>query len=360
MNTVRSLLLLVAAGALNAAGCGATHNTATATAPPPSPAPASGTLRVFAYQDTVTDQLLGPFRRANPHLDVKTATFNSDEEASAKLRGGFQSDVIEVCLDEIHPLLVASQLRPLDPRGVPALDQIPASVRNAAGATAGGKRYVVPLEAGPEGLIYNTKTLPQGVHSFADLFSPVLKGKVALEGDAALPPIAETALALGYRDPMHLTNAQLDRVTSYLQSHRTQFRSFWSSDADAVNLMKSGEVVALDGGRGLAAEMTAAGVPVRWVRAREGLISWVCGLSISSTASNVAAAYKLINYYLSPPAQAIRARDGYVVSNPASLAQVPARFRTTADPAVLNGAIAESEPPNYPRWAQAWQRIQAG
>ncbi len=72
--------------------------------PPKDPdAPVSGTLRVFAYQDTVADDLLDPFRKQNPNLDVKTASFGSDEEAAAKLAGGFKADVVEVCLDEMQP-----------------------------------------------------------------------------------------------------------------------------------------------------------------------------------------------------------------------------------------------------------------
>src|SRR5436309_704676 len=74
-----------------------------AVAPPPkSPeATASGTLHVFTYEDTVAPDLMKPFERQNPDLNVETASFGSDEEAAAKLGGGFRADVIESCLDEM-------------------------------------------------------------------------------------------------------------------------------------------------------------------------------------------------------------------------------------------------------------------
>ena len=131
-----------------------------------------------------------------------------------------------------------------------------------------------------------------------------------------MPAIAETALALGIEDPMNLTSEQVDQVEQYLSEHRDQFRSLWRSDADLVNLFKSNEIALSDGGPGLAERIRNTGVDARWVAPRERPLSWVCGLSVTSDAENIDAAYKLINWQASPEAQAIRADDGYVVTNP--------------------------------------------
>ncbi len=359
MRTAAGLLVAVLAG-LGLAGCGDQRTTALAPAPEAPEAPVTGTLRVFAYEDSVGEDLLAPFRRANPGLDVKTATFDSNQEAAAKLRGGFEADVVEVCLDEIRPLSATGQLRPLDERAIPGFGRIVPSMRDAAGVRQDGQLLVVPLEAGPEGLISNTDKLPAGIDEFADLYDERLAGRVALEGDIALPTIAETALALGIRDPMDLSDAELARVMRHITDRRDHFRSFWQSDSDAVNLMKTGEVVAMNGGRGLAVQMREAGAPVKWVRAKEGLITWVCGFGIASSAQNVPAAYKLVNHLLSKRAQAKRAENGYVVTTPDALALVAPAIRKTADPAVLDGAIAEREPPGHERWTRAWTRLMAG
>jgi spermidine/putrescine transport system substrate-binding protein len=355
-----SLLALAALSAGAIAGCGDAGTTAEAPAPTTTSAPLTGDLRVFAYEDTVDKSLIGPFEQANPGLKVQTATFDSDNEAAAKLRAGFNADVVEVCLDEAKPLLQARLLRSLDPKGVPQLANLAPSVLKAKGVRDGGKLYVVPLDAGPEGLIYNTKALPGGISSFKDLFDPKLKGRVALEGDYALPPMAETALALGIKDPMNLTAAQVTQVKDYLVAHRSQFRTFWQSDSDVANLFKSGEIVAADGGQGLAQEIADAGVPVKWVPAKEGVISWVCGLAITSKAKNLAAAYRFIDDQASAAVQAERAKSGYVVTNPKALALVPAKYRTTADPAILDRAIAESEPPDFKQWTRAFTEVQSG
>ena len=132
-----------------AAGCGSGSGDTSVAPPPKDPdAPATGTLRFFAYGDTVTDELLDPFREENPDLDLQTASFNSNKAAAAKLAGGFEADVVEVCADEMEPLLVRGLIRPLDPAAIKDFDQLQLSdsdeIRNDA-----GKVLFVPASAGP-------------------------------------------------------------------------------------------------------------------------------------------------------------------------------------------------------------------
>ena len=89
-----------------------------------------------------------------------------------------------------------------------------------------------------------------------------------------------------------------------------------------------------DGGRYNALQLQAEGEPVEWVAPTEGALSWVCGLGITSKAENIDAAYKLINYFVSPPAQAIAAQNGFAIVNPAAVAKVPARVPRDRRPAL--------------------------
>jgi spermidine/putrescine transport system substrate-binding protein len=341
------------------AACGSGSSSSDVAPPPDDPeAPVSGTLSVFAYQDTITDELLDPFREQNPDLELKTASFGSNEEAAAKMAGGFRADVVEVCLDEMSALTARNLLRPIDPKGVTDWNDL--VFRDSAGVRDGSDVLVVPLSAGPQGLIYDAGEIAPGeIDSFADLFDPAYAGRVALEGDYALPAIAETALALGIDDPMNLSSEDLERVKQHLIDHRDDFRSLWRSDADVVNLFKSGEIALADGGPGLAERIRRTGVDARWVAPVERPLSWVCGLAITSDAENLDAAYALINWQASPEAQAIRAEDGYVVTNPKAIPLAPAAARKTADPKSIENAIPESEPPNYGDWVRAFREFQA-
>ncbi len=358
--TRMTIASVLATAAIAIAGCGGGSGD-TAVAPPPKDpqAPATGTLKFFAYGDTIVDPMLDPFRKANPDLDLKTASFNSNKAAAAKLAGGFEADVVEVCTDEMTPLTVRGLLRPLDAKAVPEFNNLAFSdapqVRDADGNV-----LFVPASAGPQGLIVNTDQVdPANIDSYANLFDPQYAGNVALEA-TPLTAIGGTAMAMGMDDPMNLSDAQVEQVKQYLLDHRDQFRSFADSDSSMVNLFKSGEVELADGGRGTTQAMIKDGVPVEWIAPKEGAMAWVCGLAITSKAQNIDAAYKLINYYASPEAQAISGDMGFVAMNPKALPMVSKEFRKTADPRNLANAIAETEPKNSDAYDRAWQEVQAG
>jgi spermidine/putrescine transport system substrate-binding protein len=343
---------------LGLSACGGDSTTETATAPVDADAPATGTLKVFAYEDSVTPEMMDPFLEQNPDLDVKTATFDSNSEAAAKLAGGFQADVVEVCLDESKSLTARNLLRPVDTDGVTEWNQM--ALNEDKGLAFEDGALMVPLSAGPLGLIYNTEEVPEGITSYSDLYDPQFAGRASLSGDYALPPIAVTALSLGIEDPMNMSEEELTRVADYMNENREQFRSLSQSDSDLVNLFKSGEVVVADANTAVAERMKEAGLPVEWVEPDEGSISWVCGFGISSKAENTDAAYRLINWQASPEAQAIRGENGYVVTNPRALDQIPERYKATSDPSALETAIPMTYPPIFDRWVRAFETFQAG
>jgi spermidine/putrescine transport system substrate-binding protein len=354
--------LLVLLASLVLAACGGGGGGTTSEAPAPSAAeakqPATGGLRVFAYDDTVTAEQLDPFRDENPDVDLQIATFNSNDEAAAKLAGGFSADVVEVCLDEAAPLLARQQLRPLDTAGIAEWDKL--EFREQPEVRQNGEVIMVPLSAGPYGIIYNTEEVPDGVDSYEQMFSDEFAGRMAVEGSSSVTALAVAALALGFDDPFNMSAEQLDEAKQYLIDNQSKVRSYPESDSDMVNLFKTGEVVVANGGRGSAEEMIEEGIPVKWVAPTEGVWSWVCGLGITSKVKNLNAAYKLLNYYASPEAQAISAANGFVVTNPAAIPLLPKALQETADPASIAGAIPQTEPKDIDAYTRAWQEVRSG
>ena len=352
--TVAAVLVALLAG-----GCGKDEGETSVAPPPKDPdAPATGTLRLFAYGDTMTEEMLAPFIDANPDVNLEKASFNSNKAAAAKLAGGFEADVVEVCTDEMEPILIRNLIRPLDPEAVKGFDDLAFSdsddVRNDAGEV-----LFVPASAGPHGLIINTEEVT-GADSYADLFDPQYAGVAALES-SPLTGIGVTSMAIGVGDdPMNLSPPEIDEVKNYLLDNRDQFRDFPDSDASMANLFKSGEAVIADGGRGTTEAMKRDGVPAEWIAPSEGVLSWVCGLAITSSAENIDAAYKLINYYASPEAQAISGEQGFVAMTPKALPLMAPEYRESADPDSLETAIPETQPSAAELYDRAWQEVAAG
>jgi spermidine/putrescine-binding protein len=353
-------LLAFAALPLILAACGSSGTTEEAAAPSKAEAakPATGTLRVFAYDDTVTDQQLDPFRKANPDLDVKVATFNSNEEAAAKLAGGFEADVVEVCLDEAQPLLQRKQLRPIDTSGITYWKDL--AFTDQPEVRQDGNVIMVPLSAGPYGIMYNTDEVPGGVKSYKEMFSDKYAGEMAVEGSSAVAPLAVAGLTLGFKDPFNMDQDELDQAKDFLIDNRDKIRSFPDSDSDMVNLFKTGEVVVANGGRGTTQDMQDEGMPVEWVAPTEGTWSWICGLGITSKAQNTDAAYKLLNYYSSPQAQAISAENGFVITNPKAEPLVPKKYKETSNPESIKGSLPLTEPDDIEAYTRAWQEVRTG
>ena len=359
MTRVKTMAIAAAAtAALAVAGCGGSAgNTEVAAAPADPDAPAEGTLRVFAYGDTVPDEMLDPFREANPDVDLKVATFDSNKAAAAKLAGGFEADVVEVCTDEMSPLLARGLLRPLDETAIKDFDKLAFSDADEV-RDENGEVLFVPASAGPYGLIVNTEEAPSEVTSYQSLFDPAFAGQVALEA-TPLTALGAAALAIGIEDPMNMTDEEVGQARDHLLENRDQFRSFAESDSSMVNLFKSGEVVLADGGRGTTEAMVDDGLPVEWVAPDEGALSWVCGLALTSQAANTDAAYKLINYYASPEAQAISGEMGFVAMNPDALDLIDPKYKEAADPRNLENAIPQTEPDNADVYDRAWQEVLA-
>lgn len=341
-------------GALSACGGG---EGATSSSPDD---PVEGTVRTFTYDDSIDPTILEPFEAAHPGVQVKTATFNSNAQAAAKIKGGFGTDVIEVCLDESSPLVDNGLLAPIDTSKITEWKNMLPAMQDAQGVTEDGKTWLVPLSAGPHGLIYDVDAFDEPPTSWTDLYDPALEGQVALDGGGGLTPLAVTALAMGIDDPMAMTPDQITQVRDYMIENRGQFRTFADSDSDTINLFKSGEIVLTDGGLGTTAKLQKEDVNVAWVAPEEGALSWVCGFGISSEAENVAGAYALINHYLSPEMQAVIASQGFSIVNPEAMPLIPEEDRAAADPANLESLIPEVEAAYQKEWDEAWQEIQVG
>jgi spermidine/putrescine-binding protein len=322
----------------------------------------SGELRTFTYADTVHESKMQNFFDAYPDLDVRSATFESNDEAAAKIKAGFKTDVIEVCLDEQGPLIEAGMLAPIDTSRLEHWDDLDPTFRDAAGVAAiDGEVSMVPTQAGAVGIIYDKDEFPDGVDTWDTLFDDEYSGRAALDGGYWLTPFAIVALANGSTDPMNLSDEEVAEARDELIELRdNHFRAFARSDADMGNMFKSGEIVISDGGRATADDINMGGGNVAWAAPEEGALSWVCGLSISSDAENIDAAYAFINDHTSPETQAAFGNNGFVMINPEGVDLVREEYRESADPGWLEGAHAEVAPENADLWREYWQEVRAG
>ncbi len=355
---------LVLALALSVAGCGKAQPTPTAAPEAQGDQVESGTLVVYSYEETVTDEFLQPFREKYPQVDLQVAVFGELDEALAKLRGGFKADVINICVDYIPVMTELDLLEPIDTAKIPYWNDVFPFFRDMPEIQAGdGKVWMVPVDAGLEGLMYRTDKIDPSPDSWNALFDPAYEGHIVMQ-DYARNAIAITALALGYDDPFHLTEEQLQAVKAKLIEQKPLLLNYFESDAEVDEMFRSGDAWVSLGWTSNAKWLREDdGVPVAYTSPKEGALSWVCGYAILKGTQMPNAAHALVNHYLEPELQKIEVVDfEYIVANSKVLdllTEEEIQAVGLDNPEAIAEAHVEILPPDYDRWLQIWEEVQA-
>ena len=175
--------------------------------------------------------------------------------------------------------------------------------------------------------IYNADTLGirpdlvgREITSWADMMDPAFKGKTSILNipsigimDAAM--IMEAMGEITYADKGNMTREEIDKTIEFLIKAKQdgQFRAFWKSFDESVNLMASGEVVIQSMWSPAVAAVRSKGIPCVYQPLKEGYRAWGGGLGLAAhlSGAKLDAAYEYINWYTSGWVGAYLNRQGY-------------------------------------------------
>jgi putative spermidine/putrescine transport system substrate-binding protein len=175
--------------------------------------------------------------------------------------------------------------------------------------------------------IYNADTLGirpdlvgRDITTWADIMDPAFKGKTSILNipsigimDAAM--IMEAMGNIKYADKGNMTPEEIDKTIDFLIKAKQdgQFRAFWKSFDESVNLMASGEVVIQSMWSPAVAAVRSKGIPCVYQPLKEGYRAWGGGLGLAAhlEGAKLDAAYEYINWYLSGWVGAYLNRQGY-------------------------------------------------
>ena len=180
--------------------------------------------------------------------------------------------------------------------------------------------------------IYNADTLGirpdligRPIESWAELLNPEFKGKASILDissigimDAAM--VCEAMGKIKYADKGNMTRDEIDQTMAIFTEAKKagQFRAFWKSFDESVNLMASGEVVIQSMWSPAVTAVRSKGIACKFQPLKEGYRSWGGGLGMSAGLSGLAldAAYEYINWYLSGWVGGFLMRQGYYSAVP--------------------------------------------
>ena len=180
--------------------------------------------------------------------------------------------------------------------------------------------------------IYNADTLGirpdligRPIDTWAELLNPEFKGKASILDissigimDAAM--VCEAMGEITYGDKGNMTKEEIDKTMAIFTEAKKsgQFRAFWKSFDESVNLMASGEVVIQSMWSPAITAVRSKGIPCVYQPLKEGYRSWGGGLGLSANLSGLEleAAYEYINWYLSGWVGGYLMRQGYYSAVP--------------------------------------------
>ena len=180
--------------------------------------------------------------------------------------------------------------------------------------------------------IYNADTLGirpdligRPISNWSELLNPEFKGKASILdissiGIMDMAMVVESMGEYTYPDKGNMTREEIDlTIGIFTEAKRNgQFRAFWKSFDESVNLMASGEVVIQSMWSPAITAVKSQGIPCVYQPLEEGYRSWGGGLGISAALSGIEldAAYEYINWYLSGWVGGYLMRQGYYSAVP--------------------------------------------
>ena len=177
-------------------------------------------------------------------------------------------------------------------------------------ATAGTPtEYVtgIPTVTNGDTLGIRPDLINRKIDSWADVLSPEFKGRAAIQDNPAIGVI-DVAMAMEARGDIkygnkgNMTKAEIDKtVSTMMETKRSgQFRSFWTSFDQSVNLMASGEVVIQSMWSPAVAAVRSRGIPCTFQPLKEGYRGWgyTLGVMKHMTGLKLDCFYEYMNWYL--------------------------------------------------------------
>ncbi|NEP18639.1 MAG: extracellular solute-binding protein, partial [Leptolyngbya sp. SIO4C1] len=184
---------------------------------------------------------------------------------------------------------------------------------------------LIPFQYNADTLGYRPDAVSRQIESWGELFNEEFRGKTAILDipqigimDAAM--VAESLGLMSFADKGNMTRAEIDQITEILRQQKAdgQFRAFWKTFDESVNLMASGEVVLQSMWSPAVTAVQAQGIECIYAPLKEGYRGWGGGVGLSNSLEGVKldAAYEYLNWMLEGWVGAFLGRQGYYSAAP--------------------------------------------
>ncbi|MGB3616285.1 MAG: extracellular solute-binding protein [Elainellaceae cyanobacterium] len=184
---------------------------------------------------------------------------------------------------------------------------------------------LIPFQYNADTLGYRPDLVGRTIESWGELFGEEFRGKTSILDipqigimDAAM--VAEALGLMSFGDKGDMTREEIDQLTEILKEQKAngQFRAFWKTFDESVNLMSSGEVVLQSMWSPAVTAVQAQGIVCVYAPLKEGYRGWGGGVGLSKNLEGMEldAAYEYLNWMLEGWVGAFLGRQGYYSAAP--------------------------------------------
>jgi spermidine/putrescine-binding protein len=232
-------------------------------------------------------------------------------------------------------------------------------------ASRDGKNYMIPVTWGYDAPLYDKNKVPESdpyTQSWSLIFEDKYAGKIAWI-DAGHQMFIAAGLYMGIADPVKMDKGQIDEVARFLISKKKNIRTIYSTGAEAVSLMSSGECVCIYGYIPVRAELQAKGFNITNSWPKEGITTLKHAAFVPKDAKNPKAGHAMINAMLGTAyASQVTKACGYLSCSKAGPAALSPEEQKKWGYSVLDGSIkgySQGLPVNISAIIEAWTRVKA-
>lgn len=314
-------------------------------------------LYVYTWDTYKNDDLFKAFEKETG-IDVVTDIYSSNDALIAKLKSGGAYDIV-MPSGAYVPLLAGEKLLTPMPDDLRAYgDKMAKEVQNPAFDAK--YEHSLPLFYGTTGIAVNTKLLKEEVTSWEQFFNRP-EGQKKHVGVLDDTGTVMDILAIALNKPYCEDNAETHKAMQAMLLKQKPFVKVYGATG-YVERLAAGDIslqMAWSGDTYLARKENK---DIKYVYPKEGVEVWIDNLAIPSTAKNVDAAKKFIEFVLKPENMAAYSEfTGYVPSIAEAKDKLPEELKTAPEfniPEGTNAPVSFNCPPKVVKTHQKiWDKV---
>ena len=296
--------------------------------------------------------------------EPKFTLFADEQDALKRMRTGYEVDLVHLCTGRLAEARDAGLIKPIDIDRIPRWGDITPELLDLEHVRIDGEYWLVPWEWGYSTVGYNPEVVAVENPTYDIFIDPRFKGKTALTADIDINLIVAGVIG-GWADPLDPTEAEMEAAPEIFTRMFENARFVWTDSTQLEQAWAAGDVAISYVYGSASRRMPAQGMPIVVV---EPLITWMCGLSVSTNgAGSEDAAYDYINAMLDPASGAALFDQygyGHGNANTVDLIDPDKVIGTGIDDPVgtfARGVFNSARPPEKKaRLFQLWFEAQAG